>query len=107
MIFIIVIIILFWWDFFNDILMWIVEYDILQLKDKENLIVLKEVLEEEVPTLTKEEIYNLIQNVDSEGFVNVDEKIYYKNQLLFEEVQKELDEEFFSQVKDVPIKKKI
>jgi len=80
------------------------EYDILQPKNQEATIAAQ--ILQEVPILTKEEIYKLIQNVDSEGIIDVDEKIYYKNQLLFEEVQKELDEEFFSQVENVPIKKR-
>lgn len=98
------IIILFWWDILIDIVIKTLEYDILQPKNQEATIAAQ--ILQEVPILTKEEIYKLIQNVDSEGIIDVDEKIYYKNQLLFEEVQKELDEEFFSQVENVPIKKR-
>ena len=91
------------WDFVIDLVDYLIKGELNQIV-KENVVnVSKEVME--IPILTKEEIYNLIKNVDSEGNIEVDEQIYNKNRPLFEEVQKELDDEFYSYVKNVPIKK--
>jgi hypothetical protein len=66
-------------------------------------------VKDNVPILTKEEIYDYIKNIkiDEDGTINIEENLYYKNQVLFEEVQKELDEEYDRiYKKNKPIKKK-
>jgi hypothetical protein len=63
--------------------------------------------------LTKEEAYNLLKNlnVDADGNLEIDENLYKKNEALFNEIQKEIDEEYDEYIsqfekKDKPIKKK-
>ncbi len=67
----------------------------------------------DVPVLTKEEAYNLLKNlnVDADGNLEIDENLYKKNEALFNEIQKEIDEEYDEYIsqfekKDKPIKKK-